>query len=242
MHFSIGRIFVLAALMVISSVSAYDKIIELGAVAGVPQLMGLEAAFVGLPYTSIGAAMGTFPINSIMQKKLTLPKVSLGSDFEVHPKATYELGGPSFFARFFPLSNAHEGLFFQLGMAMLDLTANVTGDLYSKSLRRVLVSKVFTGKGELDEKVYALTVGYQYVFSSGIFFSGGVGIAKLTRPTYTVSIGGEYLLFMMFLPSLRAEFENAKRELEAEIAKEVDEFYQEYKYIPSIFASLGVRF
>ncbi|MBF0297926.1 MAG: hypothetical protein HQK51_04360 [Oligoflexia bacterium] len=222
--------------------SINNKILDINAVGGLPQLLGGEVAFVGVPYLVFGVGYGYYPINSYLQKHITIKNIALGTDFEIIPSQEYTLNTYSGFIRLFPFNSNNSGFFIQLGYAPWKLNAKLQGDLYSKKLKKKLFDDIITGRGELEEKIFAFTIGHQLLFSNGIFIIGGVGISKLERPDYTLEIQGNYLTYMLMIPSLKTEYENAKAEVQGQVDKKIDEFYIKYKYIPSAFLGIGFRF
>ncbi|MBF0363351.1 MAG: hypothetical protein HQK49_20180 [Oligoflexia bacterium] len=217
------------------------RLFEINAVGGVPQLLGVEGAFVGIPHLAFGVGYGYYPINSFLQKQVHINNVSLGTEFEIIPEVTYTLNTMSGFIRLFPFDSNNSGFFFQIGYAPWKLSAELSADLYSKTLKRTMYNNVITGTGELEEIIWAATIGYHALLTPYIFVIGGIGVARMLMPTYTLNIQGEYLRYMLLIPSLRTEYENAKADVQKELDNKISEFHDKYEYIPSLFVSIGVR-
>lgn len=204
--------------------------------------MGGNFAIVGIPFIVVGAGYGTFPINSVLQKRVSIDNIALGSEFELIPRAEYSLRTGVYFARIYPFGGINDGLFIEGTYAPWRFKADVTADLYSKTLNRVLLSNIIAGEVKLKEDIFSLSIGYQFLFSNGMFFSLGGGVARIERPTYEISVTGDYLRYILLIPSLREDYEKAKREVEADIDSKINEYYDKYNYVPSVFVSIGIRY
>lgn len=218
------------------------KDLGISAVAGFPELAGLQLSYTGNPWFSVGAGFGSIPVNRFLNSQVQLSSVPLsssnGSEYTMEPTANYSMAGYSAFARLYPFKG---GFFAQVSYAALRATGSMTADLV-QSPGGDRLSSVITGSVGFTQPIVNGSIGYEIAHSSGFFLNIGIGGGYLLNPSHSVSVGGTAASILPFIEGAEEDFEESQQELESQIDDGVDKLRDITRFVPGVFIGIGWAF
>lgn len=213
------------------------------AVAGVPQMFGLQLSFVGLPRLRAGFSFGSAPVDALLRSSIRMERqpLNLTGSTDVYyllPSASYTLTSTTGFIRWIPWG---EGWFAQINYASWAFRGNLSGALQNET-QGTTVAGVGSGSINLIQPMLGLTLGYELALDSGLFFSFGLGVEYLLRTQATVSLGGSATAYLPLLPDADQAFSDAQTNAQAQVDQAVRTLQQTVSVIPGLFFTVGYAF
>lgn len=206
---------------------------------GLPQLIGLEASYIGVPFFEIGLSYGNIPVNKYIGDNVSIDAVAIDANYSVLPTTSFTLTAPSIFLRYYP---NNEKFYFQITYTKWKLGTSISGNLID-STGKTILSNALSGDVSIDLPSLDLIIGLKGFINDVFFFNIGVGIAYMLEAKHQVSIGGKFSFVQSILdPSLQDEYEAAKTLAENELKTSLDNFRQEIPLLPLAFLSFGRTF
>jgi len=218
-----------------------------GLTVGPPQLASLELAFQISRFFTIGVAVGTLPINEIVNQNVPLSPVSvdlgLSEPHSIVPTASYRFTTTSAFLRIFPWGPKDgSGVFLDLNYARWKFTASVSGNLENDSSESVLGNAI-SGSLTFSQPVASASIGYRFSLFSSLFAQIGAGVGYLLDSELSTSIGGTITTILPLAgESAVAEFETVKADVDTQVKDGINSAKDVTKLIPSIFLTLAWGF
>ncbi len=211
-------------------------------VGGLPELLGVQFTYQGFRSVVFGMGFGALPINALVNRAVKLSSMPLtmtsGGPYEIVPSASYSLSQYSFFAKVFPWNG---NFFVQTGYASLNASGSLVGDLRNESTGGSTAGAM-TGTVRFTQPVVQFAVGWDFLFSSGIFFNAGVGASYLMVPSSTVAVGGAITNFIPLDPAAEQSFEEAKASIRSQVETGVQSIRGVTRFFPSVFIGVGWAF
>ena len=220
-----------------------DRNIGFAAAAGVPRLLGVDLSYVGAAdWISMGASFGSLPIDRLINSKVPLPALDLGTlgtdAFELVPTASYRFFGTTGYLRIFP---GWGGFFTELAFSYWTFSGTVALALHNKT-QDTSVSGVASGTLKIQMPALVPALGYEFRIGPGFFIDVGLGVMVLMKPSYSISMGGRAADFLPIVTEAESAFEDAKSTLDTEISNALTELKSTLPVLPSLFLTIGYAF
>lgn len=219
-----------------------NRDIGIEASAGIPELVGLRLSYLRISHLILGGGFGTFPVNSFLKSKIQLSptpiQMSSGGPYNMYPSATYTVMGFHAFLKYFPFES---GWFSSFEYASLGARGVFSGDLKNESTGKIS-GGALSGDFQYTQPILAFTLGYEFYIQQRINISFGIGVGYLPKSTYTLSMGGTASSIAPLDPVADQSFENSKQEIQAQTAAGVAALQNSFKFIPSIYLTIGWLF
>lgn len=224
------------------SAAGQESRLALGAVGGLPQMIGGEIRYLGVRGFSFGLGFGSLPINGIMNSAVTLDpqQVDLvaGKVHMLTPEAKYSMFSTTLSARYYPWEG---GLFAQLGFASWVFKTQFSGTLQNVTDDTDPVEAI-SGSASINQTMASLSVGYQIGSGSGFFADFGLGGSFHFRPGRSISIGGLATNAGLVGASEEEALEAEVDDVEAQFNEAVDEFAAKVNFSPVLYFGVGWAF
>lgn len=218
------------------------KLIGVGAVGGVPQLLGAELSFLGWGWIQPGITFGSVPVNSLLNSAIPLSpipiNISIPGLFNLYPSASYSLFGYGGFAK---LRLTSWGLIANLLVSKVTFTGSATASLKNE-LTSGVVSGVVSGSFALEQWMVGPTFGIQASLGNALSFELALGGGYLLPPSYSLSLGGSAPAALSVLPGGTTAFDDAKSSLRDTFDSAVRSYRALTSFVPFAYVSLGYSF
>ena len=101
---------------------------------------------------------------------------------------------------------------------------------------------MISGNVSITQPLLELGPGYQFVLGNRIHVDLGAGLVILLPPSSSTSIGGSITDLLALSNSATASFDAAKASLGNAVNQAMSDYESQYKYLPSLYVTLGFIF
>lgn len=226
---------------VAASVQASDRLIGIGAVGGLPQLLGVDLRYLGSSVLEFGVGFGSVPLNKWVKPYVTLENIpldlGLDDEYQLEPDASYRLTGFTPFVRLYPFGGA---FYVQASYSVWKFSTSITGSLRNLDTDE-LTAGVVTGNLTIRQTVTTPAIGWRtWISSLYLDFGLGLGILRQTEPS--VSIGGSLSSIASASEEGREAFEQAQEDISQAVQDGVNTFREKVSFVPALYLGLGLAF
>lgn len=219
---------------------AQARQIGLGAVGGLPNMIGADVRYMGSSNFEFGLSMGSLPLDTLLKNKIPLAPISVDLDqpdsYSILPSLGFQMTAFSPYLRLYPWSKS---FYLQAAYSLWRFRANIAGDLRNDTTQAISNS-VVTGYLDIAQTVVTPQIGWRYFVGEALYFDFGVGCSILRKVTPQSYIGSSLEGVLSLSPEGQAALETAREQVGTQVDSGVATYRARIRFLPSILLTLGI--